>query len=69
MIGLRSRYCLVKHGGFDDVLGGFEIVAIAYDYGRADQKEEAGSDQPFGAVAGASPFFQGQSPEGGEDDD
>ena len=50
-------------------LVGFEVVAVAYDDGGADEKEEAGGYEGFRAAAGASPLFEEESPEGCEDND
>ena len=49
--------------------GGFEVVAIADNYCGADEQKESGGDKNSGAAAGASPFFQEESPKRGEDDD
>ena len=46
-----------------------EVVAVADDYGGADQQEEASGDESFGAHAGAAPLAQDEAPESGEDDD
>ena len=58
-------------GGDGGVAGlvGFEVVAVADDDGGADEKEEAGGYQGFGAAAGSAPLFEGEAPEGGEEDD
>ncbi len=64
---LKGSEMLVQHGCCDCVLRGFEVVAIANDNRGTNQKKETGGDQPSGAAAGASPLFQRQSPESGED--
>jgi hypothetical protein len=47
----------------------FEVVAVAYDDRRADEKEQACGDQDFCSAAGASPLVQEETPECGKDDD
>ena len=56
-------------GGGGVGLGGFEVVAVAYDEGGGDEEDEAGGDEDSGAAAGASPLFEDQAPEGGEEND
>ena len=48
---------------------GFEVVAVADDYGGTDEEEEACGYEDFCATASASPLFQEEAPERGEDND
>ncbi len=50
-------------------LVGFEVVAVAYDDGGTDEKEEACGYQGFGAAAGSAPLLEREAPESGEEDD
>ena len=48
---------------------GLDVVAIAYDDGGGDEKQEAGGYEEFGAAGCSAPLVEDDAPEGGEDDD
>ena len=60
---------LVGGDGWVAGLIGFEVVAVAYDDGGADEKEETRGYKGFGPAAGSAPLFEREAPEGGEEDD
>lgn len=43
---------------FNSILRGFEVIAIANDYGGGYEQEEAYSDEDFRTATCASPLFE-----------
>ena len=63
-----SSWLIGGDGGAASLVG-FEVVAVTYDDGGCDEKEEACGYQGFGATAGSAPLLEREAPEGGEEND